>query len=397
MMMMRRRSRLSLFLALLFVTGCEQCAPQTGVQQLQAELASTCSFQKASVQRATQDPAASTQPSIASLGEGHVVAWVDDREIPAGVYVQRFDAMLASVGEPRRLKTSGTPHRPRLATSDNNVAVLSLHGSGDGQVMSVSILDDEIEGSLAQFDLPGPGTTDMSHTPGLAFHLGRFVVGYARDKALNIVEFELTDDRPAKAIDAGAGGDSGRIENGVDSGTSGDAGPHIPANVRVGKRTVPFGEGISDLGNIDLLSHQRGLFLVADHPEGWSIVIAEVGEGSVTRFSQVLDDRRNPDHRWCCPSLGFTPNDHFAVMWQGPWIGLTQLYFLELDREGQPVGSERSFEGVARDEEDNAIGRAPVFSPSLAQTPSGLIAAFSDNRFANTEILLASFSCGGSR
>lgn len=391
-----RRSKLPLYLALFFVGGCEQCAPRTGVQQLQEELATTCSFQKSSIQRATHDPAASTQPSIAPHGEGHVVAWVDDREIPAGVYVQRFDAMLSPVGEPRRLKTEGDPHRPRIATSDDSVAILSLEAGHKTHVISMTVLDLELERELAVFDLPGPGAVDLSHAPGLAFHKGRYVVGYARDKTLNIVEIELTQDLSAKALDSGAGESPAMPEAGPSSATADDAGTPIPSNVRIGKRTLPFDEGISDLGNIDLMSHERGLFLAADHPEWWSIVVAEVGERSVTRFSQVLDDRRNPNSRWCCPTIGYTSNDHFAVMWQGPGWGLAKLYFLELDREGQPVGSERSFDGVARDEEDNPIGRAPVFTPSLAQTPSGLIAAFADNRFSNTEILFASFSCGGS-
>jgi len=147
-------------------------------------------------------------------------------------------------------------------------------------------------------------------------------------------------------------------------------------------------------GNIDLLYHDGRLLLAADQPEGWSIRIGVVGQDSVDHLSQVIDDRRNTELRWSYPTLAPLGSGKIALLWQGPSMAITSLYFLAFDREGHALGQELTLEGRMIDESSNrVIGRAPVFQPALAPAANGLLAAFSDNRYANSEILLASFSC----
>ncbi len=370
--------------------GCDDCVPQTGVQQLQQELATTCSFEGSGVQRATKNPGSSTQPSIASQGDGIVLAWIDDRDFPASVFVQRLDATHRPIGQPLRLKTGPSPHRPQVAASGDEVIVVYSELQPGPPAVTIALLDQEVTEQRAIRRFTGPA--DAAHTVGLAHHDGTYFAAYVRERSLKIVEFQASEligssggspeagvDQDASVTDANAAGDGG------DGGLRG-----------LTTRSVPLDQGIADLGNIDLLFMDEHFFVAGDHPSGWSIVIGEVRGQSVRRVAQVIDDRRNPDSRWCCPALGPSGHDHVAIMWQGPGMGLAAMYFMEFDFEGQGIGTERFFEAIVRDEENRPIGRAPAFHPSLARVGHGLIAAFADNRYANTEILLASFECRGS-
>ena len=70
--------------ACVVVAGCEACeawVPRSGVAQLRAEPVTGCRLQESGVVRVTDDRTASTQPTIAAVPAGHVLAWVDDAEL----------------------------------------------------------------------------------------------------------------------------------------------------------------------------------------------------------------------------------------------------------------------------------------------------------------------------
>lgn len=371
---------------MLAASGCENCAPQTGVQQLQQELSTTCAFQEsAGVQRLTKNPAASTQPAIAQHGEGHVVAWIDDRELPAGLYIQRLDPLGAAVGQPRRLKTAASVFRPRIASTGKLVVVAFSESVDDHREVKLQVLNARLEPQLAT-----PQTlvnTDANHNPGLAEREGRFIVALAADEeSLRVFDLSL---RPA---DDASGADGGAADASNDSGVAHEGDRLV---LDTSSRTVELADAMPALGNVALTFHGDRLFLAADHPDGWSIAIGEIGQDQVRRVVQVIDDRRHPTARWASPAIDRASDEHIAILWQGPSMGMTALFFMEFDLEGNAVGRDRPFEAIVRDDEERVIGRAPAFDPDLAATPQGLIAAFSDNRYANSEILLANFTCGG--
>lgn len=374
-----RTSAALLIFSLLGVVGCDECGPQTGVQQLQQELSLQCSFQESAIQRLTKSPSASTQPTITSFRDGQVLAWIDDRTLEPGIWLRRIDPLGTPVGQPRLLTSDTIVTRPRLAATDDTIALVYTASRGDHLAVELQLLDDQLEPLLTSPRVLAP--TDSLHGPGITARQGRVVIALARDDGLHI--FEL--DPSAVDGDAGPGGDGGGL---------GDAGG---ASLALIDRTVALGEGVHPPGNISLLFSEERLLMASDHTDGWSIQISEIGQDQVRKSVQVLDDRRHPDLRWCCPALARGHDGVVAVMWQGPSIGLTALYLLELDRDWQPIGRERTFEAIVRDEEEQPQGRAPAFDPELATTPGGYVAVFADNRYANSEILMATFTCGGAQ
>lgn len=381
-----------LFFGAVALAGCEDCAPKTGVQQLQQELATTCSFQdSAGVQRLTKNPAASTQPAIAAHGDGHVVAWIDDREMPAGLYVQRLDPLGATTGQPRRLKTSASVRRPRVASTGKLVVITFAEDIGDHQKISLQVLNSRLEPQLGHPQKLT--TTDEHHGPGIAVRDGRFVVALAAEEVLQVFDIQL---RPASGASDADGGDA-NTDGGApaDADVTGHDGDRVL--VDASRRTLTISDETPELGNIDLAFHGERLFLAADHPDGWSVVIGELGQEQVRRVVQVIDDRRHPMARWAYPSIDRASDEHLAIIWQGPGMGMAALYLMEFDLDGNPIGQERTLEAVVRDDDERPVGRAPAFHPALAATSQGLIAAFADNRYANSEILLAPFTCGGER
>lgn len=327
------------------------------------------------------------------LPEGHVLAWVDDRSLEPGLYVQRVDPTGRPVATPRRIPVAGAPRRPRLASDGSAIVLvygdLGRDGAGTLEVRALDAdLDPLVDGSRSL------GSADRAHGAGLTLHEGAFLVARAAEGGVELTTLRIS--RPARAdgggaTDAGALGDGGRAE-----ATDADAPPpgSDGARVTLSRRTVRAAEDVAPLGNLALLSQGGRLFMASDTPEGWSIQLLEVGRDEVRKIAQVVDDRRHPDLYWCCPALGPIRDDSVALLWQGPTPGLTSLHFLGFDADGEAMGNVVLFEAFVRDEEEeNRVGRAPAFDPALSTAPYGLLAAFSDNRYANSEILLAPLTC----
>jgi len=377
-----------LVLAVSLFVGCEECAPASGARQLEEEAASaSCREQDRGTLRATNDPAASTYPALTALGEGHVLAWVDDRFLPSSIYLQRVDPLGRTQGELTRVNTGARPIRPQLASSDREICLLyhEIDEDGTGRVM-LRLIDHELrpmDGAAVEL-----GVADSNHTAGMIHHEGQYLAALPSSEGLEMLHISVTSENEA-AADASPASDGGTPDASTES-------PVPP--VSVSRRTVALAEGMFELGNVNLLFHNDRLIIASDHPEGWSIQIGEVGEEEVRRVSQVVDDRRHPELHWSYPALGPVENGRIALLWQGPGMALSSLFFLVFDPEGNPQGMERPFEGHIIDEaSDRVIGRAPVFHPALVPTEYGLLAAFADNRYSNSEILLAPFSCGESR
>ena len=371
------------------LTSCEEGAPASGPRQLAEEAASaSCREQDRGALRATNDPAASTYPTLAVLGDGHVLAWIDDRFFPASIYLQKIDPLGRPQGELTRFSAGERPSRPQIASSDEEICLVyhELDADGTGRAM-LRLFDHELaplEGEPVEL-----GTADLAHTAGLIRQGDQYLVGLPSSEGLELIHVAIEAGGDEQSSDAASAPDAGSPDAAVAS-----SGP----TVRISRRTVPLAEGMNELGNVNLLFHEEHLYIASDHPEGWSIQIGEVGRDSVRRFSQVVDDRRNPEIHWSYPAIGGVANGRIALLWQGPGMGLSSLYLLLFDPEGNPQGMERPFEGHIIDEATSqVVGRAPIFHPTLAPASFGLLAAFADNRYSNSEILLAPFSCGESR
>ncbi len=381
---------LALTIALITIGGCDACGPMTAAERIAREPITGCRQQERGVLRATDNPAASTQPSLVAIGEGHVLAWIDDRILPPAIYLSRIDPLGQPQGELHRLSTGPRPHRPRLATSGRTIAVVytDLDEEGNG-VVRLQAFDLDLVPLLAE---PRElGESDEVHGASITRRDDRYLVGWSEGDTLRLFEIQETP----------APGDAPRHSGGSPDGGLADASSETDAAsveprlaLTVSEQRVAFDESMRGAGNVDLLFHHERLYLAADHPQGGLIQIGLVGQRQVERFSQVIDDRRSPESFWCCPALGPLPDGKIALLWQGPAAGLSSLYFLGFDDEGNSLGREINLEGRVIDEsDDRVLGRAPVFQPDLATATYGLMAAFTDNRYANSEILLAPFSC----
>jgi hypothetical protein len=361
----------------LALAGCDQCLPATGVQQLQQELAGACSLRGASVQRLTNHPAASTQPALAPLAQGQIALWRDDRELPPALYAQRVDPLGQGLNAPRRISHSAFAQRPRVASSGQEVMVVYTHRPPTGEAsVQVDVLGlPHLESILAEPHRLAPAT--FHGAAGLLWNGQAYVIALAQQDSVELFEVVLR----SASIPAADGGDAGR--------------PSAGGSLAVSSRRLTLGPDVAQPSSIDLARQGETLFMATDHPEGWSIQIAKVEGDQVVRWAQVVDDRRNQQSHWAAPSLAPCCGDRLALFWEGPGMGLRSLFFLTFDAEGQAVGQERPFEAWVRVEgQERPLGRAPVFDPSLVPAAQGLVAAFADNRYGNTEILLASFACG---
>ncbi len=315
-----------------------------------------------------------------------MLAWVDDRSLEPGLFVQRVDPAGRPVGSARRIAVDGTPHRPRVQSGGDEVVLVygdldrDGQGSLEARVLGLDLAP-LVEGARSL------GATGRGRSAGLTRHEGAYIAAFAAEGGLEIATIRVEPEAPPG--EAGPRSDSGAH--------AGDGGP-LPgdgaARVTLSRRTVPVPEDMAPPGNLSLLSQGGRLFMASDTPEGWSIQLHEIGRDGVRRLAQVVDDRRHPDLAWCCPALGPIRDDSVALLWQGPTPGLTSLHFLGFDAEGTAMGRVVLFEAFVRDEEgESRVGRAPAFDPALAPAPYGLLAAFADNRYANSEILLAPLTC----
>lgn len=392
MMMSARSSRRSVrFWATSYVTlcvmlsllGCESPGPTSGTGRLTDQPSLGCRQQDRGVIRATKHPAASTQPAIAKIRDRHVLAWIDDREFPHAIYMQTVDPLGQPQGQPRRLDHSGRPDHPRLASSNDDIALVfnDLSGEDEGE-LKLLLFDHELNPLIeAPRSLTQAGA---SNGASIIWQEDHYLVGIFSQEQLQLYQVTVrqneatpTDAEAGPVIDADAAAAPDR------------------ASLQIEESQRSFDPEMVAAGNIDLLYHDGRTLIATDTPEGWSIQIGVVGDDSVTKLAQVIDDRRHPELVWSQPSLGPLSNGRIALLWQGPGAAISSLYLLGFDREGHPMGQSLIFEGrIVDDTRGQVVGRAPVFYPDLVETSYGLLVAFSDNRYSNSEILLAPFSCG---